>query len=293
MAGGRDIRFTAFLGVLILPLLTGIASAAEEPSFRNKLFEADIDLPRDGLATSILRSEIQVGNAAGASQIGQLPVQYTESMEDLDILEAYTLKANGQKFPVDTAAIFPQLAPGAQLPMLTDRKQKVIVFPNLEVGDTAVFVQRRKQRQTLFPGYFAVERFFPRTVALDEARIAISTPKDMALSIETHDVAFEKSESGDRTVYTWHHSVPNPVATDPAMLSSFERLPRIFVSTMKDYDELARAYASGAAPKMVVTPKIQALADQITAGQSDRRASRNAGHAQSEQRQVEVEIGQR
>src|SRR5262249_32356612 len=47
--------------------------------------------------------------------------------------------------------------------------------------------------------------------------------------------------------------------------------PRLLISTFKDYEELGRAYWAEATKRAVVTPEIQALADEITAGTVDRR----------------------
>jgi hypothetical protein len=55
------------------------------------------------------------------------------------------------------------------------------------------------------------------------------------------------------------------------MVSPFDRMPRLFVSSFASYDDLGRAYAALAADKIAVSPKIKALADEITAGLTDRR----------------------
>src|SRR5258707_464366 len=109
----HSVRLSALIGFLVLPLVTGTTSAAEDPAVRTKLRTVNVELNADGLSTTLVHSEVQAGNAAGVSQIGQIPVGYSESMEDLDILEAYTLKANGETIAVNTAAIFPQLPPAS------------------------------------------------------------------------------------------------------------------------------------------------------------------------------------
>src|SRR5438445_1398884 len=45
----------------------------------------------------------------------------------------------------------------------------------------------------------------------------------------------------------------------------------ILASSFKDYGELAAAYKARARDKSVVTPEIQKLADELTAGLSDKR----------------------
>src|SRR4029453_15667813 len=47
--------------------------------------------------------------------------------------------------------------------------------------------------------------------------------------------------------------------------------PRFYVSSMRSYEELGRAYSELVLPKLVVTPPIRELADRLTAGALDRR----------------------
>ena len=54
----------------------------------------------DRHATRTLHLELQATNDSAAAEIGEQAVPYNESMQTLDILEAYTLKANGQRIQV-------------------------------------------------------------------------------------------------------------------------------------------------------------------------------------------------
>jgi hypothetical protein len=93
----------------------------------------------------------------------------------------------------------------------------------------------------------------------------------MPLFEETHDVDFEKQETGGNITYQWHYSAPEPLVEDVSAISPFDRLPRFFISSFKNYNELGRAYAALSTPKMAVTPAVQKLANEITAGTTDRR----------------------
>ena len=62
-----------------------------------------------------------------------------------------------------------------------------------------------------------------------------------------------------------------PIGEPQQYLSELDRGLRFFTSSSRSYDALANAYGALAMPKTAVTPKIQAKADDITAGVSDRR----------------------
>ena len=237
-----------------------------------KLLTYDIELGKDGLATDTIHVRLLANNGAAAQQIGQQPVPYSESMSDADIVDAYTLKADGRKLPVDTAAIYTQPVPGTpQLPMFDDQRQKVVVFPQVEAGDSVDLTYRLHDKQPYLPGEFSRFLPFSRLVPYDDVEITIVVPKDVTLNVETHEMDFEKRSQGDTVSYLWHYAAPTPLAEYTGALSELDTSPRIYASTLKDYDAFARLYARLAAPKEAVTAKIQATADQITAGVSDRR----------------------
>ena len=61
-----------------------------------------------GLYTETLHTEISPTNEAAAKTLGEQRITYSEATEDLDVTEAYTLKSDGWKVPVDPAKIFVQ-----------------------------------------------------------------------------------------------------------------------------------------------------------------------------------------
>ena len=249
-----------------------VRAAPGSPPVVVKLATGDVSVEKDGLYTDTEHVEISPTNEAAAKTLGQRAITYSEGTEDLDVSEAYTLKADGRKMPVEPSRIFVQAPQGAQAPMFDDLKRKVIVFPDVEANDTLVYTTVRRAKESQFPGQFFHAEVFPRAIAWNEVRFSISVPKSLPLSVETHDLTMEKRAEGDRVVYRWHYSAPTPKINDVAAVSPIDREPRFFASTFKSYDDLGRAYAESAAPKSAVTPKIKALAEQITAGVTDRRA---------------------
>ena len=294
--------------LLLIPMMIAIGQAQAQPVTPAatasdaksippvivKLYTDDVTVGADGLTTHTVHLEEQATNQAAAQRMGQIPVAFSDSMEDVQITEAYTLKADGRKLPVSPAAIYTQLPQGApQVPMFDDRRQKVIVFPDVNANDTIVYTCIRRDKQALLPGQMFLSMVFSRQVAFGEARITVVAPKTLPLAIETHDVDFRKDDTGATWTYHWHYSAPDPLAQDSAVLSAFDRSPRFLVSTLKNYDDFSHFFAGQVAPQIAVTPKIQAQADQIVAGVSGRRAQAQMLYEWVSQhiRYVGVEIG--
>jgi transglutaminase-like putative cysteine protease len=251
----------------------GPQSADAAPPIAIKLATHDFAVGGDGLFTETTHVEITASNDAAARSVAQQAFSFSSETEELDVAEAYTLKKEGKKLPVEPSQIFVQSPQNtAQAPMFSDLKLKVVVFPDVSANDTLVFTLTRRQKEAIFPGQFFDAEIYPRLTAWDEVRDSITVPKSLPLSIESHALTTERKFDGDKVVYLWKYSAPTPLSKEVAALAPIDREPRFFASTFKNYDELGHAYAALAAPKAAVTPKIRALADEITAGVSDHRA---------------------
>ncbi len=275
----RRTRLVVLCGALLMTSAFGLNEAfSQTQGARIRLQTEQDEVQPDGSDTLTQHVEMQVLTPAVASVLAQFPLIYNEASTDLNIVEAYTLKANGQKIPIEPAGIITQ-QPGGNNPLValfTDTKQKVLIFPNVEAGDTLVFTAQRHTKQLYFPGQFLKQAVFVPNIPIDSVTVTISAPKTMQLTTETHDVEFQKSQNGDNILYTLHFSNQNPQPQQSSLIANADHFPRYFVSTFKNYDELGRAYGSLVAPKLIVTPRITAQADSITAGIGDKREKARA-----------------
>lgn len=261
-------------GWALVALLFGVlgARAAEDSPSVTKLMTSDIVVEPNGTSTMTVHVELLATNEATARTIGQTSIPFNESSQDLEIVEAYTQKTDGQKLTVSPSAIFTQQPQGSPLLVaINDLRQKVVVFPSVGPGDTVVYTARWRTRQPQIPGHFTYNAVFQRGVAYNEVRGTITVPKSLALQTESHDIELRKEETPDKTSYHWRYSAPASSTVDLIPVSPLDQMPRLFFSSLKDQQELGRVYASLIAPMAAVTPKIQALANQLTAGLSDRR----------------------
>ncbi len=258
-------------------LCLGGAAAAQDgqnaaASVTVLLLTTDVQVAADGSDTRTQHIEMRAGNDAGALQIGQISIAFDSSAQDLAVVEAHTLKADGKTLAVDTNAIYDQTPPGQTTLIINGLRAKLIVFPQFAAGDTAVYTIRTTTRHPNFPGQFSYDELFPRTQAFNEVRETITAPKSFPLYVESHDVEASRRDDGANVIYSWHYAAPRPAAEVPVTFSPLDHTPRFFASSFKDYGQLGRAYAALAEPRQVVTPRIKALADEITAGTSDPRA---------------------
>src|SRR3569623_768322 len=68
-----------------------------EPPLRIKQFHDEILVDPQGRTDSTITSAIQILRVSPSGPAGQLPVNYTAALEDVQITGAYTQKADGRK----------------------------------------------------------------------------------------------------------------------------------------------------------------------------------------------------
>jgi transglutaminase-like putative cysteine protease len=196
--------------------------------------------------------------------------------ETLDILEAYTRKPDGRIIPVERSEIATQEgAVGAAMTFL-DVKVRQVPFREVVAGDVLVLRTKSVRREHYIPGQ--VSNFFAPPADGVERNISLTlrAPADVALRHEEKDFAFEEKREGDTIVRRWsgkHNPAPirEALATDLPLSA-----PHYSFSTFDSYETIGRAYGEASASKMRPTPKVQALADTITAGTSDPAAQADA-----------------
>ncbi|HET7083301.1 MAG TPA: tetratricopeptide repeat protein [Rhizomicrobium sp.] len=266
------------LGISIpLVFCVGLGVAAQEgqknaPSVTVRLLTTDFQVAADGSNTQTIHTEVLAGNDAGALRLSQTSISYDSAAQEISVIDAHTLKADGKTLPVDGTAIYDQPPPGLDPSMVTSLRAKLIVFPQFTAGDIAVYTVQIKTKRPNFENQFFYGDVFPRTGAYEDVRETVTAPKTFPLYVESHDVDFRQRDDGANVTYSWHYSAPKPIAEEPVTLSPLDHTPRFFASSFKDYAQLGRAYAALTEPRRVVTPKIRALADEVTAGTSDQKA---------------------
>ena len=239
------VAFFAIAAVQAADIEPPHATGTTAPPVVVKSLHYDVQVDKAGLETETVHVLLQPNNSAAAQEIMQQPINYSESMADVDIIEAFTVKPDGRRLAVAPSAIFAQPAPGSpQLPMFNDERQKVIVFPDVEAGDVLDYTYRYREKQAYLPGAFTFNMKFTRLIPYDSVDLVLTAPREMKLAIENHEVSYEKSSTDSTTTYRWHYAAPTPLTDDTSVLSPFDRSPRFLVSSYADYNAFARAYAA-------------------------------------------------
>jgi hypothetical protein len=237
-------------------------------------YDGRLAVRADRTATETVSRRIKILAQSAIARVSQQQFAYIDGMESLDIVEAFTEKADGSKVPVGAANIITRdAATGLAVTYTRDLKQRTVIFQDVQVGDTLVTTSVKERRQELFPGQFYYAANFARSQPIASARMVVEAPANLDLAVRT--IGSGLAETIEDVDGIRRHVVtltPQPYRPEEIRaVSPIDRDPLLLVSTFKSYREMGLAYAAAALPKAAVTPQIAALADAITTGIDDRK----------------------
>ncbi len=246
----------------------GISS---QSSYYERYIE-DIQLDPQGRSTTTMEIARHAQTTAGVRDIAQESIAFDAGRESIEVLEAYTLKANGRRIPVSAAGIFTRASSvSLDAPIFSEMQLKILVFPELAAGDTTVYRYRTQEREPVYPGQYSMRDYFPRTDFFRYVSITLSAPKDMPLQVASNGM--EKTVQGETKDaarhWKWEYRSPGIVGDESSLTSAPEYSPYVAISTFHDWKELADAYQARAADKAVATPAVHKLAIELTKGIND------------------------
>ena len=231
---------------------------------------------RDDL-TSVVDSTVRlkVLRESAIRALGQQTLSYGETLGQLEVIRAYTEKADGRQVPLEEGSILTRdAATGLNAIYQRDAKVKTLIFPDVAVGDTLVYETRVTRTGTPFPGHFYFPVLMPKSIPYDSYRLAVDAPSSLELRVHVKGdgLTHEVSEVGAVQRHVLSYRPKGWTPEEPGAVSAWDRDPQLVITTYKDMSDLGANYWSSMKDKDVVSPQIQALADEITKGIDDRRA---------------------
>jgi hypothetical protein len=268
----------------ICALAMGLAlpAAAAEPRLatdlpaRVELYSEHHVVAEDGTEVSTYRQVTRLLKAEAADGVRKEEISHSASAQRLEIVEAFTRKADGRKLKVPKGNYQLRTASGRSggAALFSDWNETTLVFPDLQVGDATEVSYRIVTKQPLFPGKFSRHNEFSRGHAFDRVSITIDAPASMKLQHANWHMEFSEKLVGKRQVLNWTLKNPQPTLNERRDYSVWEMggEPGYAVSSFENTREIAQRYVERATPKAAVTPRVQALADEITKGMDGERA---------------------
>jgi transglutaminase-like putative cysteine protease len=287
-------RRVAAFGAVFLALVAWNKAAAQVDQAASGPATADLDRNSPPYTSSVesrltIRPDLtavidtavrlKVLRESAIRSLGQQSLTSSESTGPLDVIEAYTEKSDGTKSVVDEAHILTRdAATGLNSVYQRDSKVKTLIFPDIEVGDTLVYTFRINKIDKRYPGQFTHSVLLAQSIPYGTYRLTVDEPKSLALKVHIRGagLSHETAEAGEDRRHTFSYRSTRWAPNEPGAVAAADRDPQIIITTFKDATEVGAGYWSSMKDKDVVTPEIQALADEITKGIDNKRAQAEA-----------------
>jgi tetratricopeptide (TPR) repeat protein/transglutaminase-like putative cysteine protease len=222
----------------------------------------------DGTFSLESSARILIQSQAGLQTWGTVTVPYPSAQGAAELVYARALKPDGRVVETPSENVIDMPAEMTQqAPFYSDLKELRVTVKGLEIGDTLEYQCRQHVTKPIAPGRFwYTYSFFEKGIALDE-ELQISVPRDRYVKYVSPEVQPTSSDQGAYRVYTWKTAHLVSKADDKTPTPDPEDVhPSVQLTTFRSWDEVGAWFESLFAPRIVVTPEIQAKADELTRG---------------------------
>ena len=196
--------------------------------------------------------------------------------QTVEIVEAFTRKADGRKVPTDRKDFVTQAGAVSASMSFVDLKVQQVPFRDLGVGDTAVLTKKVTEKGHYIPKLYSREIVATSGPFRRSFEVTLRTPASLDIRHDEQLLTYQESLQGDQMVRRWSGSTTPGAVSDKNAANLAFSLPGLRISTFPDFEAIASAYYARAKEKAVVTPEIQTLADEITKDKRDTKEQARA-----------------
>ena len=266
----RLLKLSLILAFFYAPMAWG----DYKPATTDERSIETITVNANGSSVCVYEGITLIETQAGIESDSQLDIEYNSKNETVQIIEAYTLQADGKKIKVPKEGIRTigdSLTNGA--PKFSETKHKVLIYPDVKVGSRLYIKYRNVEHTPRFKGQFSTARFFSPHYVYKDFEINLFVNKKLPVQVDTKgmDGGLVK-ETKEQKVYRYTFKQYSVLPPEEGQTSITDYAPYFTASSFKDHIALGQAYQANATSKTKITPEIQALADHLTAGMTDEKS---------------------
>lgn len=259
------VRLVSSIAVFALALNTALAK--DDGTDSSITIEKDVRthvINADGSFVAVNDIVLLINEERAVKVYSQRPLSYNRSLENLDVVEAYTQKPDGRKISVKADQIKEQQERGSSdAPMFQDTLVKVVIFPEVAVGDRLVIQFKTHRTTALFPQQFEALSH-PAFHPTEQYTLIYDLPQSMPLFADTRGFkAHDPVVAAGRKMYRWDYIPDKKNRIENGAVSYQDYGQYLAVSTFTDFKAFAQAYDARA--KSRVTEEISQLAKTLTA----------------------------
>ena len=229
-------------------------------------YVSDYDLNSDGTGTETRTTQQRCVSVTCVERLGSASQVFNGDLQKVKVLVAYILKADGTQVKVPAAGIIDRPTDQTEAaPGFSSLRELEIKFDGLAVGDAVYLKIEVRTIRPTFEGRFDALELFHLVYDWKSIEINVSAPANFPLFIDSAGLEGGKlPDENGRSRWRYKKLDVARLPLEPAMQVVTETSPRFALTTFRDAEALGAVFWEGVKKKAVITPEIQALADEIT-----------------------------
>jgi transglutaminase-like putative cysteine protease len=248
-----------------------LAERAYTPEATVVRYVSTHDVRADGSDRQTTEFVLRVETPQGISDLGAQRIGYRGSIDEVESIEASTIKPDGTEIKIPANAIRTQDEDSdGGATEFSDSKYKVIVFPAVEVGSQVRYKVTMNHRTTTFPKLFEDSYIWSPEWKWESSEIIINVPVSLALYVQQRGISGGlKNMKAGVNHYQFSFSNTGAKAPESGSVSAVDYAPILYVSTYQDMIAIGRAYQVASRPMAALTDNIRNVAKEVTKGSSN------------------------
>jgi hypothetical protein len=250
-------------------------SAETQPDTRIDEEWTEVQVNADYTYSKTYTTKMTVLTTQGINALQRSSSGFYPESQAVELLEAYVIQPDGEKLSVMPQNIFTRPSPESQsAPGFTSRMSTTVVFPRLQVGSQIIISWKFVQKQSeVFGFHYSDSPAFYSPTTRQHIRILL--PANLKLKWRSQgNYKVTDETQGDRRVITAMLQDQSARLPENAMVSLMDVSSLFLVSSLENWQEIGTTYWQRSVDRAKVTPDVQRLADQITAGTQGIEAAR-------------------
>jgi transglutaminase-like putative cysteine protease/tetratricopeptide (TPR) repeat protein len=227
---------------------------------------AVVKVQPSGLSSRYVQLVIQVLQAGAAQQLQYFPIAFDPDREEVRVLEASVLKADGRRVHAETVVTDALSEP--QYRLYYRNRNMILSFPSVSAGDRLWIEYKVTEvgEESDYGTYFGdIVPFAGRTPIILK-QYTLLAPESLPLFVAEErmlEKAMVFTRAGER-IHCWSVRQIERVQSEPGAPGLFELVPYIHVSTFSDWDAMGVWYARFIADQWEMTPEVKAKVADLT-----------------------------
>ena len=247
---------------------SAVAFAQYKPSYTVVKSFTRIEVNKDASFTQFLEEQDRVDTPQGIRMLGERKITYNSTLEDVEVLEAYTIQPDGTRINVPLDKIRTQDETADDGASYSDSKSKVIIYPKLEVGSQVYYRAKSVQHTPEFPGHFFTWEHYSPHVRYENVMVELVHDAALHMGVTSKGMQGGKLETSSQPhtlAYKFTYSQDKAYPNEESRADFTDFAPHFSASTFKTYADVAQAYQVRAKERAAVTPALQALSNELIA----------------------------